>query len=53
MPFRSKAQRRYMHAFLPELAQEWERYPSQKNLPEKVKKKKKSKMRNRRKTKRT
>ena len=52
MPFRSKAQRRYMHAYLPDLAQQWERYPN-KNLPEKVKKKKKSKMRNRRKTKRT
>jgi hypothetical protein len=42
MPFRSKAQRRYMHAY----------YPNQKNLPEKVKKKK-SKMRNRKKPKRT
>ena len=52
MPFRSKAQRRYMHAYLPDLAQKWERYPNQKNLPEKVKKKK-SKMRNRKKPKRT
>ena len=50
MPFRSKAQRRYMHAYLPDLAKEWESY-SNKNLPEKVKKK--SKMRKRRKAKRT
>jgi len=41
-----------MHRYLPDIAQEWERYPNQKNLPEKVKKKK-SKMRKRRKTKRT
>jgi hypothetical protein len=51
MPFRSKAQRRYMHAYLPDLAEEWESYPN-KNLPEKVKKKR-SKMRNRKKPKRT
>lgn len=51
MPFKSKAQRSYMHAYLPDLAEEWERYPNKK-LPEKVKKKK-SKMRNRKKPKST
>jgi len=51
MPFKSKAQRRYMHAYLPDIAKDWEGY-SNKNLPEKVKKKK-SKMRKRRKAKRT
>ena len=51
MPFRSNAQRRYMHAFLPDIAKKWERYPN-KNLPTKVKKKK-SKMRNRKKPKST
>ena len=51
MPFKSTAQRAYMHANIPDIAQEWEKYPNQKNLPKKVKKK--SKMRKRRKAKRT
>ena len=47
MPFKSKAQRKYMHAFLPDIEEEWERYPNKKKLPNKHKKK--SKMRNRKK----
>ncbi len=41
-----------MHKNLPDIAQEWERYPNQESLPKRVKKKK-SKMRNRKKTRRT
>jgi len=52
MPFKSTAQRAWMHANIPDIAQEWEKYLNQKNLPEKVKKKK-SKMRKRMKAKRT
>lgn len=35
MPFQSKAQRRYMHAKHPEIANRWEHeYKTPKNLPE-------------------
>ena len=35
MPFQSKAQRRYMHAKHPEIANRWEReYKTPKNLPD-------------------
>lgn len=44
MPFRSKAQRRYLYATHPELAKEFEAAtPKGKKLPEKVSKKKKRK----------
>jgi hypothetical protein len=37
MPFKSEAQRRYMHANLPEIAQKWEKeYPTNSNLPARV-----------------
>ena len=42
MPFKSKAQRRFLHATNPELAQKWEKkYKTSKNLPSKLKKRKK------------
>jgi hypothetical protein len=42
MPFRSKAQRRYLHANHPELAKEFEsKTPRGTKLPEKVKKRRK------------
>ncbi|HNC88741.1 MAG TPA: hypothetical protein PL000_07305 [Anaerolineales bacterium] len=41
MPFKSKAQRRWMYANDPKMAAEWqEETPKGKKLPEKVKKKK-------------
>ncbi len=45
MPFKSKAQRRYMYAKKPELAKEFEEHtPKGKKLPEKVKHKKRGKV---------
>jgi len=42
MPYKSKAQRAYFHARLPELAKEWDKEtPKGKKLPERVKRKKK------------
>lgn len=44
MPFKSEAQRRFMHAKHPKIAKKWERHtPKGKKLPKKVKKKKKKK----------
>ncbi len=44
MPFKSQAQRAFMHAAHPELAKEWETVtPKGKRLPKKLKKKKKTK----------
>ena len=41
MPFKSEAQRRFLHAQHPRLAQEWEeRYPPGNNLPQRVKRQK-------------
>jgi hypothetical protein len=41
MPFKSQAQRKYLHAKEPKLAKEWEaKYPVKKPLPKKVKAKK-------------
>lgn len=41
MPFKSEAQRAFMHAAHPEMAKEWEKETSKKaRLPKKVKKKK-------------
>lgn len=43
-PYKSDAQRRYMHARHPKIAARWDKeHPNQKNLPEHVKKKKKKK----------
>lgn len=42
MPFKSKAQRRYMYSQHPKIAKRWEK-KTKKKLPEKVKKKKKNK----------
>jgi hypothetical protein len=43
MPFKSKAQRRWMHARKPKMANRWEEHtPKGKKLPERVKKKKKN-----------
>jgi len=39
MPFKSKAQRRWMYANDPEMAKKWEEHTGKKKLPEKVKKK--------------
>jgi hypothetical protein len=40
MPFKSKAQRRWMHATKPEMAKRWEKEtPKGKKLPEKKRKK--------------
>ena len=36
MPFRSLAQRRFMHARHPEIAKQWEKKTKKKKLPEKV-----------------
>lgn len=45
MPFKSKAQRRFMYARHPELAEEFEAAtPKGKKLPEKVKSKKKKRV---------
>lgn len=44
MPFKSQAQRAFMHAARPEMAKEWEKHtPKGKSLPKKVKKSKKKK----------
>ena len=38
MPFKSKAQRAWMHQNLPEVAKRWEReYPTSENLPQRLK----------------
>lgn len=37
MPYKSAAQRRYMHAKLPKLAAEWDRESKGKKVPEKKK----------------
>jgi hypothetical protein len=43
-PYKSDAQRKFMHAKHPKIAARWDKeYPNQKNLPEHVKKKKKKK----------
>jgi len=40
MPFKSKAQRKFMHAKHPEIAKRWEeKYPVKKKLPARKKKK--------------
>jgi hypothetical protein len=40
MPFKSKAQRKWMYANKPEMAERWQKEtPKRKKLPEKVKKK--------------
>lgn len=45
MPFKSKAQRRFMYAKHPEMAKEWEeKTPKGKKLPEKLKGKKTKKV---------
>jgi hypothetical protein len=37
MPFKSEAQRRFMHAYHPEMAKEWEAAtPKKKKLPKKL-----------------
>jgi hypothetical protein len=42
MPFKSKAQRRWMHKFHPEMADRWEKEtPKGKKLPARVRRKKK------------
>jgi hypothetical protein len=42
MPFKSEAQRKYLHANQPKLAQEWEqKYPVSGQLPERAKPSKK------------
>lgn len=47
MPFKSQAQRRWMHANEPEMAKEWEKHtPKGKKLPNRAKKKKKTKVHN-------
>ena len=43
MPFKSEAQRRWMHSNKPEMAKRWEAETSDKNLPDHIKKKKKEK----------
>lgn len=44
MPYKSKAQRAYLHIHEPEIAKRWDKeYPNQKNLPKHVKPKKKTK----------
>jgi hypothetical protein len=41
MPFKSKAQRRWMYKNLPKVAKRWEKkYPSRGSLPSRVRKKK-------------
>jgi hypothetical protein len=41
MPFKSQAQRKWMHAKYPEMAKQWEKHTPDKKLPEKAAKKKK------------
>jgi hypothetical protein len=49
MPFKSKAQQRYMYAQHPDIAKRWEdTYGVPKSLPEHVKKKRKRKVRRQR-----
>lgn len=43
MPFKSEAQRKFMYATNPKMAAEWEAHTKDKELPKKVKKKKRSK----------
>jgi len=44
MPYRSQAQRAYLHIHEPEVAKRWDKeYPNQKKLPKHVKPKKKPK----------
>jgi len=43
MPFKSEAQRAFMHAAHPEMAKEWEKHTPKGKLPKKVKKSKKKK----------
>ena len=44
MPFKSEAQRAFMHAVNPKIAKEWEKdMPKNKSLPKKVKQSKKKK----------
>ena len=40
MPFQSQAQRKWMHANKPEMAQKWEKEMARKKLPKKKTKKK-------------
>jgi hypothetical protein len=42
MPYRSEAQRRYMHAKHPEIAKRWDTKYGSKNLPERKIKRKRS-----------
>lgn len=44
MPFKSEAQRRWMHANKPEMAKRWEAETTDKKLPERLKKKKEKKL---------
>lgn len=55
MPFKSEAQRRYFHAKLPHLVEEWEAHTPKKKLPSRVTKKRKvvKKKKSGKKTKRT
>ena len=41
MPIRSEAQRKWLHANRPDLAEKWEKETPDKKLPERVKEKKK------------
>jgi len=41
VPFKSQAQRKFMYAKHPKMAQEWEKETPKKKLPAKVKRKKK------------
>jgi hypothetical protein len=42
MPFKSEAQRKWMHANKPAMAKKWEKHtPKDKKLPKKIKKEKK------------
>lgn len=43
MPFKSKAQERWMYANHPKMAEEWSSHTDQKSLPEHVKKRAKAK----------
>jgi|TARA_R110000851_G_scaffold175324_5_gene321649 hypothetical protein len=52
MPFKSKAQRRYMHKNLPEIARRWENEtPGADSLPKRVKPKTKLRLKRQRKRK--
>lgn len=44
MPFKSEAQRRWMHANKPEMAKRWETDTPSGKLPDRVKKKKEAKL---------